>query len=510
MMVKKEYDILIVGSGVGGLTCGVILARHGYKVLILEKNQQVGGALQVFSRDKCVFDTGVHYLGGLDDKQNLHKIFNYLGILDQLPLKKMDADGFDRVRFNDGFIGRLGMGYATFKAELMKDFPLEEEGIDKLILHIKETISFFPLYDLKNIEDYQSNIQAMIHSELAWDYLKSLFKEERIIHVILGNAMIYAGDYKRTPFYAFALIVHSYIMGSYRLPGGGGLMTKALVKQLRSYGGEILKHKEVIGFDVEAAKVNAVHCKDGSVFHAKQIISNLHPQVTMHIAGEEHFLPAYRNRVNRIKNTVSSFSVFLSLKKETVPYLNHNMYELYTENPFDTIDYPAEGWPNYIMVTTNSHQSNTTYADSIILLVYMKASETEQWDETHNSIPSPSERTESYQAWKKEKEQQVLQRFFERYPEVEEHIINVYSSTPLTYRDYLGTPEGELYGIEKDVNHTLSSTFNTRTRITNLFLTGQNIVFHGILGTCIGALMTCFNFIDKQELLQQLNDENRL
>lgn len=509
-MEKEKYDILIIGSGIGGLTAGIILARFGYKVLILEKNQQVGGALQVFSRDKCIFDTGVHYLGGLDEGENLFKIFSYLGILEELEFQKMDEEGFDHIRFSDGFVGKLGMGYTNFKASLLKDFPLEEEGIDRLIEHIKKTITFFPLYDLKVEENYQDNIQEVINSELTWDYMKSIFKEERIIHVILGNAMIYAGDLKRTPFYVFALIVNSYIKGSYRLPGGGGLLIKALVKQFRYYGGEIQKHKEVTKINILENNAHSVTCKDGSTYEASRFISNLHPSITVKLVGESHFKPAYRNRIAKMKNTVSSFSVFLSLEKNKVPYLNYNMYELYGENPFNTVDYKKEDWPNYIMVTTNKHHKEAEFADTIILLQYMNAEETAEWDVTHNTIPSPSLREVAYQKWKKEKEQQVIQRFLERYPEVEEHIRSSYSSSPLTYRDYLGTPEGELYGVEKDVNHTLSTMFNTRTRIPNLFLTGQNIVFHGVLGSCIGSLLTCFNIISKKELLDQLNNENGL
>ena len=62
----KKYDVVIVGSGIGGLSTALILAKNGKKVCVLEKNQQLGGNLQVFSRDKKIFDTGVHYLGGLD------------------------------------------------------------------------------------------------------------------------------------------------------------------------------------------------------------------------------------------------------------------------------------------------------------------------------------------------------------------------------------------------------------------------------------------------------------
>ena len=67
------------GSGMGGLVCADILGREGYSVCILEKNKQAGGSLQTYVRDRVIFDSGVHYLGGLGEGQNLYQVFKYLG-----------------------------------------------------------------------------------------------------------------------------------------------------------------------------------------------------------------------------------------------------------------------------------------------------------------------------------------------------------------------------------------------------------------------------------------------
>ncbi|HRT53799.1 MAG TPA: FAD-dependent oxidoreductase, partial [Flavobacteriales bacterium] len=96
-MHDREFDVVIVGAGLGGLQCAVTLAREGMSVCVLEMNQQLGGSLQVFSRNKTVFDTGVHYIGGLEPGQNLHRYFSYYGIMDKLKLRRMDMDAFDVV-----------------------------------------------------------------------------------------------------------------------------------------------------------------------------------------------------------------------------------------------------------------------------------------------------------------------------------------------------------------------------------------------------------------------------
>ena len=80
----QPYDIVIVGSGMGGLACGTIMAKEGYKVCILEKNKQIGGNLQTYVRDRVIFDSGVHYVGGVDKGQNLFQLFSVLPLIHKL------------------------------------------------------------------------------------------------------------------------------------------------------------------------------------------------------------------------------------------------------------------------------------------------------------------------------------------------------------------------------------------------------------------------------------------
>ena len=106
----KEYDFVIIGSGLGGLACAYILTSEGYSVVVLEKNNQIGGSMQVFSRNKSVFETGVHYIGSLDKGENLYQFFKYFQLLDKLKLRRLDDDGFDVIRFKDGKEYRYSQG----------------------------------------------------------------------------------------------------------------------------------------------------------------------------------------------------------------------------------------------------------------------------------------------------------------------------------------------------------------------------------------------------------------
>lgn len=505
MNENKQYDVVVIGSGIGGLVSALVLAKNGYHVCVLEKNHQIGGALQVFSRDKRIFDTGVHYIGGLDEGENLYKIFKYLNIYDDLKLVRMD-ESFDIIRMPNGKEFRQGQGYETFAKFLLEDFPNEADAITSFIAKIQEICTYFPLYNLRLEGEKTYYSHPEILSIGAWDFVSKLTHNKELIATLLGNGILYAGDRKRTPLYVVALILNSYIKGSYRLADGGAQLAKTLVKQIRKHGGELYKRKEVVsGKRDEQGNLNEIVCADGSVFEAKQFISNLHPSKTMEVIGKSHFMPATIKRVSSLKNTVSSFVVNISLKENSFPYINHNYYDFFTEDVWDTADYSSENWPQVIFSCTSASSKESAFAESLSAMAYLRVDEFEQWNSSFNTIASPSQRGGEYEKMKRSFEEKIVARLCERYPQLESAIQNVYSSTPLTFKDYLGTPEGEMYGIEKDFTNPMMTIINPKTKIPNLFLTGQNIVFHGILGATVGALVTSFNFVSSKEVVEQIN-----
>src|SRR5476651_2027718 len=158
----ENFDILIIGSGMGGLVCADILGREGYKVCVLEKNKQIGGSLQTYVRDKVIFDSGVHYLGGLSKGQNLYQIFQYLGIMDKLKLQQQELDVFDRILIEgDDKVYDFAQGYENFIAKLLVNFPDEEVAIRTYCDKIKEVCSKFPLYNLTSSNDFNEKSDVL-------------------------------------------------------------------------------------------------------------------------------------------------------------------------------------------------------------------------------------------------------------------------------------------------------------------------------------------------------------
>lgn len=503
--MQQEFDIIIIGSGLGGLVCANILCREGYKVLVLEKNQQFGGNLQTFSRDKVVFDTGVHYIGALLPGQNLHKYFNYLGIADQLKIQQMDVNGFDLVTFDeDENEYPYAQGSDNFVEQLTKFFPEEKENIRRYVSKMREVCDSFPLYKLDADADYLSKEEIIPLK--ASEIIEGITQNEKLRAILAGTNFLYAGIKDKTPFYVHALSINSYIESSWRCLNGGSQISKQLIKQIRSLGGTVLKHKEVNSIEIKDGEIESIQTKDGFTYKGKQFISNIDPKKTMALIKDYPVRKSYLRRINESEDTISSFSLYITLKHESFLYLNKNYYHYKDESKvWESIDYKPENWPESYMVSFNAKHENDVWAEGISILTYMRYDEVKQWENSFNTVAEKDFRGEEYERFKAEKTEILLNELEKKFPNLRECILSTYVATPLTYRDYIGSETGCMYGFVKDANSPLKTYLSPKTKIKNLFLTGQSINMHGILGVTISAVLTCSEFVGRKELLDKIN-----
>ncbi|MBQ0788642.1 MAG: NAD(P)/FAD-dependent oxidoreductase, partial [Oceanihabitans sp.] len=325
MKYKEHYDVVIVGSGLAGMVSAIILAKEGKSVCVLEKNNQYGGNLQTFVRNKTIFDTGVHYIGGLSEGQNLHQYFKYIDILDGIQLHKMDEDGFDIISFDgDEKEYKHAQGYDNFIKNLLVDFPEEEEGIRMYCDKLQATCKKFPLYSLEKGKPYYDD--AEIFQLPAKEYINSFTTNKKLQAVLAGSNYLYAGDQNKTPFFVHALSTNSYIQSSYRCVNGGSQITKVLIKRLKAEGGEVYKHHEVSKFGFEDGLITSAITTKGIEIKGDLFISNIEPKLTVKMVGENKFRKSYTNRIEKIESTIAAFTLYLVLKPDTFKYQNKNFY----------------------------------------------------------------------------------------------------------------------------------------------------------------------------------------
>jgi len=125
-----KYDAIVIGSGVGGLSAALKIARRGYSVLLLEAMTSFGGFLNPFHRKGYTFDTGLHIVGEVAKEDIFSKLFEELGLSNAIEFIQLDPEGFDRYIFPDYEL-KLGKGKERLVEQLITDFPKEERGIIK-------------------------------------------------------------------------------------------------------------------------------------------------------------------------------------------------------------------------------------------------------------------------------------------------------------------------------------------------------------------------------------------
>lgn len=502
--MKSHYDVVIIGSGMGGLVSANIMAREGLSVCVLEKNNQFGGNLQTFVRERTIFDTGVHYIGGLAPGQNLHRYFEYLDILEGLDLKKMNEDGFDIITFdNDENSYPHAQGYDNFIHQLVKKFPEEENAIKTYCIKLQEICHKFPLYNLEEGKPYGND--AEIFQQTAKEYIASITQDKKLRAVLAGSNLLYAGDPDKTPLYVHALSINSYIESAYRCADGGSQITKLLVRRLKENGGEVYKHSEVVDMTCVNRKLESVTIENGHKIYGNIFISNIEPKHTLRMIGEEHFRKSYNRRIQDMESIVSAFSIHIVLKPKTFKYLNKNYYHFKDyRKVWNALDYTQESWPETYMVSMGVRKSQDDWGEQLTAITYMKYAEVKEWESTFNTVAQTGDRGKSYEAFKEQKTEVFLKELEKKFPNIRKCTQSVYTSTPLSYRDYIGNHQGSMYGYVKDVKDPLKSFISPRTKIENLYLTGQSLNMHGILGVTISGVVTCSEILGGSYLIKKI------
>ena len=498
--MDNKFDIIIIGSGLGGLVTGNILSKKGYKVAIIEKNSFTGGCLQSFEKDGVVFDTGIHYVGALGEGQVLNRLYKYLGVLSKLNYRKLDPDGFDKFTIGSENYS-LPNGYEPIQNRLISYFPNEKEGIVSYLNKIREIASSVSLYNLEHTEFDMKNLYDKFNYGNAWEYIKSVTSNTRLQQLLASNSILYAGTEESSFLFVHALISTHYFEGAYRFIGGTGLIAKALAERFTENGGTLILNNKAEKFTYDEKDIKSVITQSGNEFFANKFISDLHPYYTMELIGPDAVRKSYRKRIQELPNTISAFSLFAVLEDGKVPYMNSNYYYYPDGNVWGINISNPDKFPQGFGFYPVADSIDKKYTRGFSVVSFMDFKEVEQWSDT-----KLEQRGESYSQFKENKALKTIEKVNELFPGIKQYIKWYTASTPLTLRDYTGTYRGSIYGILRDIRNPYDSMLFPRTKVPNLYITGQNLSLHGFMGVSIGSLLTCAEFTDLNQLLDEINN----
>ncbi|BDD02124.1 NAD(P)/FAD-dependent oxidoreductase [Persicobacter psychrovividus] len=498
-MEKEKYDFVIIGSGISGLSCGLILSKKGYKVAVLERHHKIGGCLQNFRRNGVNFDTGIHYVGSMEEGQVMHQCLKYFDVLDKIHLKKMDINSFEKICFRgDENEYPYAVGFDNFIDQLSPYFPEERENISNFIREIQRVCNEFPMH---NMEVSQISTEATEQFSTTVDaFIEQYITDPKLKGVLGATNFLYAGEKGVSPKFLHALVIGSYIESAYKFTGGSAQLATAMYQQIKKHGGKVFRNAEVISFETENRQIKSVHLKNGNKIQPKNVISTIHPKKTLDFLADGTVLKAYRNRIKNLPETRSGLVMNIRLKPNKVRYQSHNTYYFKSERVWVN-EYQKEEWPGFYYLFTSTESDEQEYASSMTAMTYLDLDEIEQFEDS--SIGS---RPVEYEAFKEKKKEIFLDLIEEKFPKLRDAIEEIFIATPLTFRDYLNIPDGGLYGIKKEAEGALRSTISPKTKVKNLYLSGQSIGVHGLIGATMSAIVTCGYIIGHENLVEEIRN----
>lgn len=513
-MTAEQFDTIIVGSGISGMTAGIMLAKQGQKVLVIEQHTIPGGLTQTFQRQGLIFPTGVHRLGALNPGQPLWHYFNFLGLMDRLELVPMNPDGFETYYFPDCTV-KIPQGHTAYNAKLKSMFPKAAPAIDRYFKEMATLTRHIELYDpgCDPGQDLSSQYLGSLD-----DYFATIGITGRLKSILCANSVLFGLPSSQCPSLTHFLVTDAYLKSCFRVNESETRFSDALCDSFKALSGEIKTNAKMTQILVKGRSVEGIELEGGKRLKAGQVIFSGHPALLPGYCPPKTFRPFYENRLTSAENTLGIFGISLAWQTPHCPVADNDAYiyngwdvnALYDQNQDELQETPEiiflSALPGQGVEKKQNRQRSGKKNEQTLAVTALipLAGKTLEW-----LVQGYKEKDRT--TYKKNKmilAEQIMTRMEQVFPGTLQHarVVNTYS--PATFERYTLTPDGSAYGIKKTAQTLLATTFNPATRVKGLFLTGQSIGFCGIHGGISTSASLCRGLFPQGELMNKIRRQS--
>jgi len=515
--INDRYDVIIIGSGLGGLCTASILAKAGKKVLILEKHGTIGGFTQTFTRKGYEWDVGVHYVGEVNKKYSILKdIFNYVSD-GELKWAEMD-DVYDEIIIA-GKHYPYTKGKDNLKADLIKWFPDEQKAIEQYFdLVTQVAISAKGYYTdrafsrwLGNILGYFSRKKFLkLSDRTTLEVLSSLTSNKELIAVLSGQYGDYGMPPAQSSFAMHATLTRHYFAGGNYPVGGAASFATTIGKVILDHGGTMYIRAAVKEIIVKDNVATGVLMEDGRSIYADKIVSNTGVLNTYkHLIPRDVFAQHQMDKqLAQLDSSTAHICLYVGVKEspEDIKLGTTNLW-IYPHNDYDKAiadfdkDVNAPLPVVYISFPSGKDplwNENFPGRSTVEIITCMPYKWFEKWQDERWQ-----KRGEEYEKFKEELTERLLAYLYEQRPQLRGKIDYCELSTPISTKHFTSYEKGEIYGINHGPKRFRLDFLRAPTPIRNFYLCGQDIVTVGIGGAAFSGILAA-SAILKKNLVKQL------
>ena len=506
--LAEQWDAIVIGSGIGGLTAAVLLGTHGGKrVLVLERHYEAGGFTHTFHRPGYRWDVGLHYIGQMQDESSpVRRAFDYVtagGVKWQAM-----PEVYDRAVIA-GQTFEFAAGLEQFREGLKQAFPGEVRAIDRYIAAVQASNRMSGLWYAEKA--IPGPIAAVVGGLMRAPYMRWARRSTREVlqgltanRELIGVLTAQWGDYGLPPatssFAIHATIVGHYWGGASYPVGGAGSIAEAMVPLIEANGGSVVTGAEVASVLLDGGRAVGARMSDGREFRAPLVLSNAGAANTFErlLPPELPALDSLRGQLRTLEPSTAHVSLYLGLSKSDAemglqgtnlwvyPSFDHDAnverfareFPQNEDAPFPGVylSFPSAKDPDF----ARQFPGKST-VEAIAMLPYAAFA---GWADTRWK-----RRGDEYGALKQRLSARLLAELERQVPAVAGNVAYAELSTPVSTRHFMNYGSGEIYGVAATPARYGLRALGARTPIRGLYLTGQDVTSLGVVGALFGGVV---------------------
>ncbi|OEC35155.1 all-trans-retinol 13,14-reductase [Pseudomonas cuatrocienegasensis] len=515
--ISGEFDAIIIGSGMGGLSAASLLAQENKRVLLLEQHNVIGGMTQAYTRKGYRWTVGMHYIGEVASTQSAGwKLFNYVtgGGLEWKPMPQI---------YNRMVIGGkqydIPAGAEAYSNLLKEHFPHEAHGIDQYMALIgkvaKSSVGYFAQKTMspEAAEVAYDSMCSTFHSysdRLTLDVLSELISDPQLIAVICANWGDYSLEPTRSSFAMHCMLAKHYMNGAHYPVGGGMAFSKLMAPIIEQAGGVLLHSAEVSEIVVEGGVATGVRLSSGEEIRCPVIISNAGIQNTF-----ARLLPAPVSRQAGLDNlletvtdtyAVVGINIGFNQSAEALGFTPANIWSHPSNDLQANLDAHRKDfnapfpWTFITFPSTKDASWDREFPNkaTVEMYAYTDYAHYAQWAGSRWM-----KRGDDYLVRKEIIRERLLEELFKHVPQARAALDYVEVSTPLSYETFAKRERGGFMGIESTPQRFQQKWLRARTPIKGLYLTGQDLATDGVIGALVGGVL-CASAVVGKDLMTHI------
>ncbi|MCQ2396111.1 MAG: FAD-dependent oxidoreductase [Lentisphaeria bacterium] len=464
---------IVLGSGIGGLSAAILLAKAGRRVTIIESNGEIGGRMRRFRRNGVPFDTGLHFTSSLNGI--LGQALATLGVLDGVVSEPFPWG----LKLSDGHELRFpNTGRSDFYEYLAQEFPKEADALEKYRINETEVLRGTPMFDLRDSPGDPAVVAGEADQTTLKDFMEACGVRGPLATTLASPALYHGAPPSECPAARHFRICYGFEEQMQRLKGGGDTLCENFEKELNRLGIEVRLNTKVVKFGkFQGPFAHEAILSDGTALQFDDLFTSLHPAQMPELLPEEHSA-AYRRLVSGLQDTCGFFTVFATVD-DTLP-LQQGLISALRDDNLDNVLSPAIAAPALStgFAITKESDSHGIVRQCLILLAPQSCGNGEK--------PSDDAKAQMLET--------VLSNAKAAMPEIAANLNVICAATPHTYGRFIPPGRGA-YGV---MMKTRNPRLMGRTPIRNFYAIGESAFTPGIIGTLLTSFLTVRRVIGEE------------